>query len=286
VRICTGTLSCTGSSVTGDVVQVLEATNTAITISSAQVTINFASDLSGSTTYYVSIDSGAFRDAALNTYTGLTAGMSWNFTTVALTCATGGTCIVGDTGPGGGIVFYVAGSNFTSTGSDCDTACRYLEAATSDQSTGIVWATSAAFCYNTGSSSSTNNCQTNSIYSGDATAQSTSRTAATGIGQGMANTNQIYALLTTAGSVATANYAAGVAWAYTNNGKIDWHLPSKAELDQLYLQRTTVGSFSAHVYWSSSEGSATGAWYQFFSNGSQHYSSKAISLRVRPVRAF
>ena len=49
----------------------------------------------------------------------------------ALTCATGGTCIVGDTGPGGGIVFYVraAGGTFTSTGSVCGTACKYLEAA-------------------------------------------------------------------------------------------------------------------------------------------------------------
>jgi hypothetical protein len=286
VRICTGTATCTGSSVTGDVVQVLEATNAAITISSAQVTINFASDLSGNTTYYVSIDSGAFRDAASNTYTGLTAGTSWNFTTVALTCAQGGVCAVGDTGPGGGIVFYVAGSNFTSTGSDCDNACRYLEAATSDQSASIVWATSAAFCYNSGSSSSTNNCQANSIYSGDAAAQSTSRTAATGIGQGMANTNQIYARLTTAGSVATANYAAGVAWAYTNNGKTDWHLPSKDELNQLYLQQAIVGSFSADYYWSSSEYSATLAWRQYFLNGLQNPNLKTLTLRVRPVRAF
>ena len=36
---------------------------------------------------------------------------------------------MGDTGPGGGIVFYVAASNFTSTGSTCNTTCRYLEAA-------------------------------------------------------------------------------------------------------------------------------------------------------------
>ncbi len=135
VRICTGTASCTGSSVAGDVVQVLEATNAAITISSAQVTINFASDLSASTTYYASIDSGAFRDAALNTYTGLTAGASWNFTTAAaLTCATGGACAVGDTGPGGGKVFYDAGS-VQSWG-------RYLEAAPAN-------ATSTTWCNNT-----------------------------------------------------------------------------------------------------------------------------------------
>lgn len=81
VRICTGTASCTGSSVAGDVVHVLEATNAAVTVSGAQVTINPAADLAASTTYYVSIDSGAFRDAAGNDFAGLSAGASWNFTT-------------------------------------------------------------------------------------------------------------------------------------------------------------------------------------------------------------
>jgi hypothetical protein len=219
-----------------------------------------------------------------------------------LACAQGGECAVGDTGPGGGIVFYVASSNFTSPGSDCGTTCRYLEAAPSDHAAHLVWATSAEFCYNIGSSSSTNNCQRNSVYSGDNTAQNNSRTAATGIGQGMANTNQIYARLTTAGSVATADYAAGVAWAYTNNGKTDWHLPSKDELNELCkyaIQQTTgntsescVGprtrrsSFSAAFYWSSSETQALAAWGQDFDAGNQLHLSKAYPQRVRPVRAF
>ena len=81
IRICTGTSSCTGSTVTGDVVQVLEATNAAITISTNQVTINPASHLNPNTTYYVSIDSGAFRDSSSNNYAGLAAGASWSFTT-------------------------------------------------------------------------------------------------------------------------------------------------------------------------------------------------------------
>jgi hypothetical protein len=111
-------------------------------------------------------------------------------TTVALTCATGGTCAVGDTGPGGGKVFYVraSGGTFTSTGSDCNTTCKYLEAAPTDQSTGIVWATTALFCYATASDSGTSDCQANSIYS-NAASQAASRTAATAIGMGMSNTN-------------------------------------------------------------------------------------------------
>jgi hypothetical protein len=118
----------------------------------------------------------------------------------------------------------------------------------------------------------------------------------------MANTNQIYARLTTAGSVATADYAAGVAWAYTNNGKTDWHLPSKDELNELCkyaIQQTTgntsescVGprtrrsSFSAAFYWSSSETQALAAWGQDFDAGNQLHLSKAYPQRVRPVRAF
>ena len=41
------------------------------------------------------------------------------------------------------------------------------------------------------------------------------------------------------------------------------------------------------VYWSSTEGSATGAWYLHFSNGYRGYNTKATNkLRVRPVTAF
>ena len=57
---------------------------------------------------------------------------------VALTCAQGGSCIVGDRGPGGGIIFYVAASNFSSPGSVCNTSCRYLEVAPSTWRTGAV----------------------------------------------------------------------------------------------------------------------------------------------------
>ncbi|MFZ8892627.1 MAG: InlB B-repeat-containing protein, partial [Ilumatobacteraceae bacterium] len=49
----------------------------------------------------------------------------------ALTCAEGGTCVVGDIGPGGGIIFFVSRLNFTSTSSNCNTECKYLEVAPS-----------------------------------------------------------------------------------------------------------------------------------------------------------
>jgi hypothetical protein len=214
---------------------------------------------------------------------------------------------VGDTGPGGGIVFYVqaSGGTFTSTGSDCASACKYFEAAPSDQSTGIVWATAALFCYQAGSDVGASDCQTNSIYS-NAAGQAASRTAATAIGMGMSNTNQIHARLTTAGNALTNTYAAGIAFAFPNNGKTDWHLPSKDELNQMckwqrgvaWVSDATVctggtlnsgsgaSGFSADGYWGSSEFDAGIAWFQFFLNGDQGNAGKDTTTFVRPVRAF
>jgi hypothetical protein len=43
-------------------------------------------------------------------------------------CAKGGACVAGETGPGGGVVFYVAPTTFTSA-APCGSNCKYLEAA-------------------------------------------------------------------------------------------------------------------------------------------------------------
>ena len=172
--------------------------------------------------------------------------------TISATCAKGGTCKVGDVGPGGGKVFYVATSAFTSTGSACNTACKYLEAAPSDHSSTVAW------CSNTSSSLGV-------------TAQ--------GIGSGMSNT-------TTADSTCTSG-AIQVAADYTNNSKTDWHLPSKDELAQLYAERTKVGSFAYDYYWSSSEPYSYASYGQRFGDGAQNlYMKSSIYGSVRIVRAF
>jgi uncharacterized repeat protein (TIGR02543 family) len=182
-------------------------------------------------------------------------GQTANFTLyaqwTAATCANGGACIVGNTGPGGGKVFYVSSSNFTSTGSDCGTACKYLEAAPSDHSSQVAW------CSNITSSLGV---------------------TATGIGSGMSNT-------TTADSTCPSG-AIQVAADYANNSKTDWHLPSKDELAQLYIQRITVGGFTDHYRYSSSEGVDNDAWAQYFGDGNQLCFYKLASFYVRPVRAF
>jgi hypothetical protein len=184
---------------------------------------------------------------------------------------------VGNTGPGGGIVFYVNEANATGG--------RYMEAATADLSS-IRWTTDAAKCYASGGLAIANqDCQRNNLYPGTVGEQTASTAASLPVGMGAANTTAIIARMN-AGSVATNDYAAGLARAYTGGGKTDWFLPSKDELNQLYLQKTVVGGFAAADYCSSSQNSATNAWFQGFVNGYQGSDNKYATFSVRPVRAF
>jgi hypothetical protein len=235
---------------------------------------------------------------------------TFTLSVVIPTCANGfGVCVVGNTGPGGGIVFYVQadGGTFTSTGSACNTSCKYLEAAPSDQSTGVVWATRVQACFHR-TVAGLDFCNSQSIYPQPETNQTTSRTAATSIGMGMANTNQIFSRLTTVGLVSESNYAAGIAWAYTNNGKTDWYLPSKDELNQMckwqrgvdWTSDATVctggtlnsvrwgaSGFANQNYWSSSEVDNAHVWRQLFTDGTQaSNNNKDNTFAVRPIRAF
>ena len=66
----------------------------------------------------------------------------------------------------------------------------------------------------------------------------------------------------------------------------DWYLPSKDELNKLYLNKDSVGGFADASYWSSSEGSANVAWLQDFYGGYQYGANKGGTYRVRAVRAF
>jgi hypothetical protein len=82
--------------------------------------------------------------------------------------------------------------------------------------------------------------------------------------------------------------AANMAASYNGGGKSDWFLPSKDELNQLYLARTSVGGFGASAYWPSSEyvSNSTWAWEQMFTNGVQDANVKSFTTYVRPIRAF
>ena len=77
----------------------------------------------------------------------------------------------------------------------------------------------------------------------------------------------------------------------------DWRLPTKDELNLLYLQKAEVGNFmlNTHFYWSSSEGltpqNDNYSWGQFFTNGNQQYYDNIYGVKVgeqsvRAVRSF
>ena len=128
-----------------------------------------------------------------------------------------------------------------------------LISATNDQSTGAQWG-----CYGT-------------FIGGTATA----------IGTGKTNTTRIVNLCSEAGR------AARICDDLVLGGYSDWFLPSKDELNQMYLQKATIGGFADYYYYSSTELNEYYASYQLFSNGSQTLSSyRWSSYYVRAIRAF
>jgi len=152
----------------------------------------------------------------------------------------------------GGKIAYILAPN--DPGYDPNTP-HGLVAATEDQSTGIQW------------------------YNGSST---TTGATGTAIGTGLSNTNTI---ITSQGATATS-YAAGLARAYAGGGYKDWYLPSKDELNKLYLNKTAIGVFAGTTYWSSTEYDANVAWYQNFNSGFQNFFNKYFTFYVRAIRAF
>ena len=128
-----------------------------------------------------------------------------------------------------------------------------LIAAPSDQSTGIRW------------------------YNGSYV---TTASTGTAIGTGNANTSQIVSVQ------GAGSYAAKLCSDLILNGYIDWYLPSRDELNKLYINQALVGGFATNLYWSSTENGYSGAWTQNFGNGNQVNTGKGFTYYVRAVRAF
>ena len=102
----------------------------------------------------------------------------------------------------------------------------------------------------------------------------------TAIGTGNQNTIDIMA------GCATAGIAARLCGDLVEGGYSDWYLPSKDELNKLYLNKVAIGGFAGINYWSSSEFSNNIAWVQFFLNGSITGRDKSNSIYVRAIRSF
>lgn len=109
----------------------------------------------------------------------------------------------------------------------------------------------------------------------------------TAIGTGSSNTD---AIINIQGATETS-YAAGLARAYAGGGFDDWFLPSKYELNQMYVNKATleaVAGFTAFgsLYWSSTEYEKGSTWRQDFNNGDQTNDAKGNAHNVHAVRAF
>lgn len=162
------------------------------------------------------------------------------------------TYAIGDTGPSGvGIVFYITAGGV-----------HGLEAAPSDWN-GVTTDDIA------------------SIWSAVATASAGTSTA---IGTGLANSNSIIA------QPGHTSGAAKLCRNYHGGGYTDWFLPSKNELNQLYVNRSAVDDFifgGSEYYWSSSEDGTGTAWFQSLTDpGFSDTGGKDETWYVRPVRAF
>jgi len=183
---------------------------------------------------------------SVNTYT---AGTGIDITNNVISATGGATLTIGQSYQGG-IIFWL------------DTSGQHgLIAATADQSTGEQW------------------------YNG------TSRiTGTTGDGLYAGSMNTAMIVATQMNDNQNGNFAAKVCADYsvTVGGVTygDWYLPSKYELNLLYIQRTVVGGFANTNYWSSTENGVSAAWGQAFYNSLQYNFTKGDPGYVRAVRAF
>lgn len=198
-----------------------------------------------------------------STTIGTTAVPSTTTTTAALrtTCATGGECRVGDIGAGGGVVFYVPPTP--------QWWGRYMEAAPNRWNKQWGDIPHISGCYGL----------------------SIPGASAVGIGSGKRNTEAIVA------ACPESNIAARVADDLVLNGKSDWFLPSRDELNEMFPHRTGIGirvSEDNQAYASSSFPSATTFWGQLFTDDStlgnkagqqfRPQRTAPYSYYVRPIR--
>jgi hypothetical protein len=177
----------------------------------------------------------------------------------APSCAAGGTCQVGDVGPGGGKVFYVSGTAINSS-PGISSGGIYLEIAPSSFSK-----TTYNWCEGSGNPYTT-------LFGATATT----------IGSGAANTKIMIDNCTGGSGVQAANLTLG--------GKSDWFLPSYNELVQIYNQRTMLGlgtgkTASTYLYWSSTEAEnwIASSLVPWAGVGGQN---KAQATPYLPIRAF
>jgi hypothetical protein len=185
-------------------------------------------------------------------------GATFNYSRAA-NCASGGTCLVGDIGPGGGKVFYVSGSAINAA-SGISSGGIYLEMApTTFSKTTYNWCEGSGNPYTT-------------LFGSTATT----------IGSGAENTKTMIDNCTGGAGVQAAGLTLG--------GQSDWFLPSYGELVEIYNQRSALGLgtgkyASTYLYWSSTEADTwiASSLVPWAGVGGQN---KAQATPYLPIRAF
>lgn len=207
---------------------------------------------------------------------------------------------IGQTGPGGGKVFYVATTAF-SCGPTLAATCTYLEAVPFGWMTELDFKGDTVDVNRNWSESTPVDLQRGPF--------GTTGGTATAIGSGFQNTKAMFDV----GNDNTAVSAGALAYAYTVtvSGVVydDWYLPSKDELNQMCKwQRGITGEALTNLatvctggvinsgvgaqgfdgdYWTSTEVNDFTVWSQSFVTGAQrNNTAKQESGRVRPIRAF
>jgi hypothetical protein len=173
---------------------------------------------------------------------------------------------IGDTGPAGGTVFYDKGSY-----SD---GWRYLEA-TPDLSE--FYEDSDFYATNWFPYTSSH---VHDPISGTDTA----------IGSGKQNTEIIVAYFSSVGESGMdqggRKAAAKLCADLDYGGKTDWFLPSKDELNQMYLNLKGYHPIRSNSFWSSSQADSENAWVQNLTDGLQFPDDKKYETAARAVRYF
>lgn len=70
----------------------------------------------------------------------------------------------------------------------------------------------------------------------------------------------------------------------TEDGTSDWRLPTKEELNAIFLHKSTIGGFRQTFYWSATEKSNPYAYAQVFNNGTLTAAGKANRYKCRCVK--
>ena len=207
-------------------------------------------------------------------------------------CDTGLPYACGDTGPGGGTIFYVSSTRFA-CGADMGSFCNYLEVAPN------LWAPNSQHsCKNVksggtcgGSAQQTSDFAGNgkgiTLCTGGKAQAIPNQKSGSAVGTGYANT----AILV---PFCSPSDAPNIARAYDGGGMTDWFVPSLDEMLALwsYPNRNAIGGFPPSAYWSSTGMTKNpeygDAFYiiNYHNQGNSSYDPMKMGLGFRPIRAF